>query len=166
MEKATTIALVGAILVLVGAAFYVGRVTAPKPQPQVIEKPIDLTQAQRDSLDNAWREKFAIIKRGKIIHKNDTTFVEDSTTIRGLYSLIEALTQNQAPVSIPQVIVQPGATVPSWGLSVGVGGMYHFKDAGIMPLGSLSIKHKKNSIHPLIGYYKGLMCGILYERQF
>jgi len=169
MEKATTYALVGAMLILIAGAFYAGWHLRPAPAPQVTHTTdtLRLTQRQLDSLDAAYYKKLVIVKRGMSVRGVDTLRYEDSTQIRGLLSLLDEyarMTERyESHVCAPQnaVSAPTGAS-----LSVGMGGLYHFKDAGLMPVASLGIKHKKNSIHPLLGYYKGLMAGVVYERQF
>ncbi len=99
---------------------------SPKPPPiSTPAQTIDLTQVQKDSLDAEWLKKFVIIRRGRSVSKSktDTIYTEstDSTTIAGLYSLIEALSnqsEHQCPVYAQPQPVKDGY---KFGMAFGIG---------------------------------------------
>ncbi len=168
MEKTTQYVLLAAVIVLVGAGFYVGRVTAPKQQaqPQVIS----LTEAQRDSLDAEWRKKVSLIHHGTIIRKGKTDtsyiYVNDTTEVSGLYRLIEALTAQSQPEFVPNAEPIIASKQHKWGIGVGGGAIYGCPDARVTPLGLISIEHAKNEALLLAGYRQGWQFGIAGRRRF
>jgi hypothetical protein len=120
-----------------------------KQQPPVIVSgpTVNLTQAQRDSLDAEWRKKFVIVHKGKSVSKGKTdtiyTTTEDSTTIQGLYSLIEAMSENTATIDNPYPgQLTPAQSKPRLGLGLALGAEYFTIDGSVRPILQVPVRWK------------------------
>jgi hypothetical protein len=128
-----------------------------KQQPPVIVSgpTVNLTQAQRDSLDAEWRKKFVIVRKGRSVSrgKTDTVYteIEDSTTIQGLYSLIEAMSM-QNPEQVPVVSTVEVKVKPRLGLGLALGAEYFTADGSVRPILQVPVRWRNVYIIPGCGW--------------
>ena len=161
--------IVAVVVVFVGGGFTFRTLW---PKEKHTQTTVDLTPAQRqaliDSMDAVLAKKVLIIKRGHSVSRGkDTVYVEtsDTTTINGLYSLIDALAMATEP---PQTHTE-APTPPQkrfFGMGPSVGATYSFQDSKVYPLLGISVEFGKNEFMPMVGYDGGWTGTFIYRRRF
>lgn len=124
--------IIAGVILLAGLLIFafigVKHTFSAKPPPAVIHTTdtLRLTQEQLDSADAVWQKRFMVIKKGSSISKGKTdtvtTTYEDTSTIAGLYSLLDEITQQQNAHQCP-VYAQPQPQAQGYklGMAFGVG---------------------------------------------